>query len=468
MRQLFLVALIYGWFATLLCLPLHAEDPAKQSSPKPEAAKAPDNARPAAAEVPAKPEFLFHIVDSRGTPVARAKVTALDCSFNDGRNVSAKLDADDVAPAITDTDGLARLVFESDPNHPPRPALQRLLTYGINRLGLKVEHPDHPICLRPSVDPLGNTVITLADSNQVEIRAHRANETLAAHHLYPVISATSSDWSEAPDGMVTIRRVDLSSDRSSRWLRIVQVADNGPAWFSEAIDLLPKNRGLISIDVELKRGVRVEGLLDVQVPRPLKNGRVVALIPQGASRAGPSFWEAAADVAPDGSFIMESLPNDEYLQLTASCDGWVSTNPTDEELAYYAKHFDDRGADPRAASERRVCAQVFPLRGEKIEPAISMQRSATCEVTVLDQNESPLPGARVDFSYPVSWFYGIQSINIGSVIDRLSIIRNELRMGAPTDVGKLRTEQRNASTARYQRIHRCTRNCCRTEFACRH
>ena len=77
-----------------------------------------------------------------------------------------------------------------------------------------------------------------------------------------------------------------------------------PAQLSEAIDLLPKNRGLISIDVQLKRGVRVEGLLDTQVPRPLKNGRVVALIAQGASRAGPSFWEVAADVTPDGSFIM--------------------------------------------------------------------------------------------------------------------------------------------------------------------
>ena len=96
-----------------------------------------------------------------------------------------------------------------------------------------------------------------------------------------------------------------------------------------------------------------------------------------------------------------------------------------------------------------------------------MQRSATCEVTVLDENESPLSGARVGFSNPVSWFYGIQSINIGSVIDRLSIIRNELKMGAPTDVGKLRTEQLNASTAG-QRSHRCTRNCCRAEFACRH
>ena len=105
--------------------------------------------------------------------------------------------------------------------------------------------------------------------------------------------------------MVTIRRLDLSSDASSRWLRIVQVADDGPVWFSEVIDLLSKNHGLISINVELERGVRVEGLLDAQVPRPIKNGRVVALIPQGASRIrNTSFWEAAADVAPDGSFVL--------------------------------------------------------------------------------------------------------------------------------------------------------------------
>ena len=75
-----------------------------------------------------------------------------------------------------------------------------------------------------------------------------------------------------------------------------------------------------------------------------------------------------------------------------------------------------------------------------------MQRSATCEVTVLDQNETPLPGAGVDFAYPVSWFYGIQSIKLSGIIDRLSIIRNEQKIRT-TDVGKLRAEQQNALTA---------------------
>lgn len=180
MKQRILIVTLLGLLAALNYRLVAAEDPEKKGPFQADATKSGENTNANTA----KPEFLFHVVDSNGQPVVGAKVSADWYSWRDIRIISATLTSDDVPPTVTDADGIAKVVFESDADHPPRPALQRLLKFGITCLGLKVDHPDHP-SWSATIDPLANGVITLADSNRVEVRAHRENESAVAHHLYP-------------------------------------------------------------------------------------------------------------------------------------------------------------------------------------------------------------------------------------------------------------------------------------------
>ena len=137
--------------------------------------------------------------------------------------------------------------------------------------------------------------------------------------LFPVLSDSlysGADWSEH-DGLLTIRRVDLDGDEATRWLRIVHVPETGPTWFSDLIDLRRVNYPF-RLNLALKPGVRVEGSLGERVPRPVKNGRIVAEIIDGTDSWSHWTWLASAKIDPDGKFVLESLPAEENLQLIAS------------------------------------------------------------------------------------------------------------------------------------------------------
>ena len=110
--------------------------------------------------------------------LSRAKVTPDWYSYQNARNLSGSIEPDDAAPAITDANGLAHIVFEMDERHLHKKALSNLLKFGFKALYVTVEHPDHPIC-NGSIDPLRPAPIRLADSDTIEIRGHRTGQIAA-------------------------------------------------------------------------------------------------------------------------------------------------------------------------------------------------------------------------------------------------------------------------------------------------
>ena len=124
-----------------------------------------------------------------------------------------------------------------DDKHLQRKAIKDLLKFGYSEMDLRVEHPEHPTKIA-YFDPIGAGSVTLVDPETVEIRAHCAGKKEPLHRVYPVLKAPTVDWSEAADGVVAIQRVDVRSEIPSRFLRIVQIPDDGRAWFSDVYDLL--------------------------------------------------------------------------------------------------------------------------------------------------------------------------------------------------------------------------------------
>ncbi|HEX4072811.1 MAG TPA: hypothetical protein VHX68_16640, partial [Planctomycetaceae bacterium] len=233
------------------------------------------------------------------------------------------------------------------------------------------------------------------------------------------------------EGVLTVSRLDLMREYKIGLMRVVQFPEKGPTLFSDLVDLKRHVENPISLDLTLKPGVRVAGRLDSQVPRPVKNGRVVAGVRTGHLDSPNNWrWDATATVASDGTFVFESLPPDENLQLFAVCDGWVSTSPSRDEALKYAEADRFEVVYP-GPLDWAVSPHVYRLNGAAIEPVVPMQRAAKCEVRVTDEANKPIAGARVAFNANQKWLNG-EATFLGAGVDSVSVMRRQLASGVHT------------------------------------
>jgi len=420
-------------------------DEPKPKTEKPK--KAPAAAEPkSAVQQAASPQgsprqFQFQIVTSKGKPVVGATVAVWAIGGIVG---SAAVDEKQTASTKTDANGVARITFTKEMDRIATALSGKSGLEDIySTLALRIDHPDHPVWSK-YVSVGGSKTILLDESTTLTVRAHRAKEAAFVTRLYPELGQNRDiDWSEA-NGVLTIRRVNVSDIQGYPWLRIVHVPEKGPAWFSDMIDLRHLKGNPLALDVSLNAGVRVEGRLADNVPRPVRKGRVVAGVVDGRMKSencareidgavvssptnGELFFNAATEIAPDGTFVLESLPRDHDLQLFALCDGWVSRSPTKEELKAYLDKNDSQRLGGLAVSGGHVIPQLSRLTGAIIKPVIAMDRTTACEVTVLDADGRPIPNATVSF-WPNEVFASGSSY-LGAGADQISLIREQFLSG---------------------------------------
>jgi hypothetical protein len=370
-------------------------------------------------------ELTFHVVTTGQKPVAGARIVPWAVGAGSG---SFGLPESLFAPIVTDAEGMARVIFPTDRKNPEVERLLTAVQRGLRSIALRVDHPDHPMW-SDYVNIGGEHRVMLSDSATVEIRAHRRNESGMLQSLVPVVSQsvyTGSDWSEK-DGVLTIRRVEMNSANATRWLRVVHVPEKGPAWFSNLLDLRFKVKQ-VRLNLAMEPSVRVEGSLDPQVPRPVKRGRIVAQVIHGSDFWTNWTWAATADIAPDGTFVIESLPPDEDLQLIALCDGWVSNSPTTNEVQAYAAKYGLSKLQYTGPNSTFVYPNLYRLEGSVLRPIVSMRRTADCEVTVIDDAGRPLPDATVSF-WPNQFFFMGGSNIVGTGFDAMKMLRSQIGGG---------------------------------------
>lgn len=203
--------------------------------------------------------------------------------------------------------------------------------------------------------------------------------------LFAVLSgrAVAEHWSQMTSGIL----VSDGLATSRKTLRIVHLPADGPARYSKTIDLTEwqDEPRVFLKEVEVHQGTRVEGKLDDRVPRPVQQGIVSAFVVDGKNE-----WYDMTDVRPDGTFTLNDLPPNEVLQLTASCDQWVSADPTIAEL-------DAVGMKDKSSrlQRSRVYPQVVRLSGDVVRPVVRMEPATTCRIEVFETGGTPIKGARV-------------------------------------------------------------------------
>ncbi len=235
---------------------------------------------------------------------------------------------------------------------------------------------------------------------------------------------------QPPNTLVSSRRDDQP--------RIAQVAhrtESGQILFSNVIsasDWIKEGELRIVKDVLLSPGHSMSGRIDEAVPRPVKNGSVLAQCvyldssdPNNQKRL--SFADAV-EIQPDGAFKFDSLPRDVPIQLVAMCDGWWSSQPklkelrNDPEFEPYLKQL--QGIDgvslwPQLVSSSQSDGVFIP-----------MEKTNSVTLKCLDPEGKPLTGAKVSV-YPNLTFYHHGSFLLGhswsAAKDWIGVDENEIQ-----------------------------------------
>ncbi|MEX0724659.1 MAG: M56 family metallopeptidase [Planctomycetaceae bacterium] len=342
---------------------------------------------------------LVKMVDTAGNPIVGATVIYPSLGYESG--ASAMWDKDWQQTFTTDEQGVAVIKAPDVADYADD-------GYGgIIGLLFDVRHSDHPTT-RVSDRLLDDTApIVLEETLRVGIRAicDGADEPVTSDLFVQTSGNSFVKWS-LKGGVLQSNALSATDAYAGRYLRVVYAPSGKSAWYSELIDLQDYAKdGTAHITANLFPGVRVEGQLSDNVPRPITGGRVSVVIADGPNDSRWD-WQDMAEIREDGTFAFESLPRDTNLQLVALCDGWISRSTSEAEAKFYAKEYGLTIFSSPFHDVTRITPRLFRLDGEVVKPVLAMEPTATCEVIVEDEDGKPIEGADVNINPAVGWYQG--------------------------------------------------------------
>lgn len=352
-----------------------------------------DTAKP---DVP-KPEMLtckVLVLDPDGNPIEDATVfcTGLRTKADPGSHWIWLEQRLGPAPKLkTNEQGIVEMPY-------PKYVMEKLET---GKMTWSVEHSDFVDAREDRSVSDAPAEIQMVRGFRIAVTAVNADTgTQIKNDLHVIIGGAWGDWNLRENGTLTS---PVFSKRVCT-MRVVQLENGSPSLFSESITIEPGDRSRVFLkNVALSLGTRVEGKIDPSVPRPIRNGQVAVIVKSNVPNVGVRdnwSWYDKASIQEDGSFVFESLPPDEVMQIVLVCDGWISAKP---EKATVLKFFLD---EERSLNQGVTFPQVIPLKGTRIEPTILMNKATAVKVTVKSPNGNPVEGAVVSMWPNQYWFHG--------------------------------------------------------------
>jgi hypothetical protein len=153
-------------------------------------------------------------------------------------------------------------------------------------------------------------------------------------------------------------------------------AQDGACWFSPVTTTNLRSDAPAEITVSLEPGIRVAGRVADEAPRPIKDAQIAVYVSTAEEYGFASLlWIDSMPLREDGSFEFPSLPGGS-VRFHVVGEEWMS--PVNPELY-------NRNRPWLAGSITGRCDDLV----------IPMERTGTCEVTVLNAQGSPVSGAGV-------------------------------------------------------------------------
>lgn len=287
----------------------------------------------------------------------------------------------------------------------PRYAYEEMET---GQLILSVTHPDftrHEGQGHPVDQPIG---ITLVPGRQLKITAkHHATGQQIRRRLYALLPGgeeASKGFRLESDGTL----VTSSLDPDARTLLVVALPEEGPALFSDLIDLYEYAEGDIVIeDVAMSPGRWLPGRLSANVDFPVTHGQVglwvAATFDENPQHDNCLFWSDFTSIEEDGSFEFPSVPRGVEIQLSAIADGWVSCSASPTQIMYRFPYVSHR-KHAQSMHDSIVVSQRYPAYRKEIE--IPMEPTATCRIKVVTEEGDAVSGIGISMSPNIAWSPG--------------------------------------------------------------
>ncbi len=211
------------------------------------------------------------------------------------------------------------------------------------------------------------------------------------------------------------RRTRSASDGAWQTM-IVKPQVDGPTLFSGVLPLRVQPDQDVKIrNVKLLPGTKIRGVLADNVPRPVKNGYVIATsAPKPAensyAKKDPSLtWHDWTTIDEDGTFELASIPRGGELQMIGICDGWLASTNIPEAQGHF------------------IMGQLFQLDKDKpqIDLSLEMEQTGSLELTVMQPDGSPLNDGEVS-SWPNQLYLKGGSTLLGQRFRTLPLAERQL------------------------------------------
>lgn len=206
----------------------------------------------------------------------------------------------------------------------------------------------------------------------------------------------TNDWQKLDNGALAFHKMSPGG----HILQLMGRLPSGEIVYGEDLAFTAEKGKDYNYALEMKPGIRLEGRLDDNVPRPVKNGRVLISVRPKEFPAWNNYadvddilkkypnvypWKSYRPIAEDGTFVFESIPPG-GLDVIVHGDGFISQSGGD---------FSQRNGSKLEKVSGFALPQAFSLVAPTTKIEAVTEPTATLEVTAKTKAGRPVEGATV-------------------------------------------------------------------------
>jgi beta-lactamase regulating signal transducer with metallopeptidase domain len=210
----------------------------------------------------------------------------------------------------------------------------------------------------------------------------------------------AEDWIKSGSGVLAYHKLSPGG----HLILLMGRLPSGGIVYSDSTPFTAEEEKASQLALEMKPGIRLEGRLDANVPRPVKNGRVMMDVRpkeyptlnviedyyvNDKKYGGRNFWHSYRPINEDGTFVFESVPPGE-ADVVVLGDGFAAKS--EGQLA-------SRVNGQLVKGPMMAIPQAFQLTAPVTQIEVKTEPTATLEFKATDKKGRPLEGIWVGM-YP--------------------------------------------------------------------
>ena len=355
--------------------------------------------------------FPIVVEDADGQPIEGAvlKPWALRSSLGHGGWNGESTGGTGPQEVTTDANGLAMVEY------PKFHSVDEQIA--VTAVTVSIDHPNHPhvshedVTVPPtSADP---HVASLPPGAAIEVTVTQDGKPINDKNIRAIWNDGRRYYDGTEETVANNGKVRIPPlKEGSAQLMLVRVDGYKATHFSEVQDLeVVASEEPIQLEVKIQPALPIRGKLSDNVPRPVRNGRVkLESIGDGDSWSGVE-WFDWAQVATDGTFVIDAWPQNEPVQLIALCDGYIAANGKAPAMV-----------PPERATGSGLRAQVF-MEPQVSEIVVDMAPMVRCRFECKNAFDKPLPDIEVASWPNIRWWNSGSQVYCTRLVDPINFLK---------------------------------------------